>query len=47
MCIRDRSESETDLDNYKDWDYVIYNNGTEIDLRKEVEKALLKFNIIS
>lgn len=42
-----KSESETDLDNYKDWDYVIYNNGTEIDLRKEVEKALLKFNIIS
>lgn len=42
-----KSESETDLDNYKDWDYVIYNNGTETDLRKEVEKALLKFNIIS
>lgn len=42
-----KSESEIDLDNYKDWDYVIHNNGTEINLRKEVEKALLKFNVIS
>lgn len=38
--------SETALDNYKAWDYIIDNNGTIEDLIKKVEEILIKEKII-
>jgi hypothetical protein len=38
--------SETALDDYKDWDYVINNNSDIPHLIKEVEKMLKHFNLI-
>ncbi len=31
-------DTETALDNIKDWDYILYNNGTYEDLRKNINK---------
>lgn len=36
--VKEDDVTETDLDNYKDWDYVIENNGTYEQLKKKVEK---------
>ena len=36
--VKEDDSTETDLDNYKDWDYVIKNNGNLQDLEKEVIK---------
>ncbi len=38
-------ESETALDNYNDWDYVIDNNGTIEDLIEKVKQILIKEKI--
>lgn len=38
--------SETSLNNYTDWDYVIVNDGTLDDLEKKVLEMLIKFDII-
>lgn len=38
--------SETSLDNYRKWSYVINNNGTMEDLVRKVEKILKKENLI-
>lgn len=38
--------SETSLNNYKNWDYVIINDGTLEELEEKVEKMLLHFNIL-
>lgn len=35
------NESETALDDYKDWDYVIHNNGTIEDLIEKIKKKLV------
>ena len=34
-------ESETALDSYTDWDYVIYNNGSLEDLNEKIRKIIL------
>lgn len=39
-------ESETALDNYTDWDYILSNNGTIEDLIEEVRKMLVHFKIL-
>ena len=44
-CLR-QHESETALDNYNDWDYIIENNGTIEDLIKKVKEILIKEKII-
>lgn len=41
----DTHESETALDNYTDWDYVIVNDGTIGDLYNEVVVFVDKFNL--
>lgn len=38
--------SETALNDYKDWDYVIVNDGTLSDLELKVKDMLLKFNLL-
>lgn len=38
--------SETSLNNYTDWDYVIVNDGTLEQLEEKVERMLRHFNII-
>lgn len=42
----DTHESETALDDYKNWDYVIDNNGTIVELVEKVKEILLKENIL-
>ncbi len=36
--VKEDDPTETDLDNYKSWDYIIENNNTYEDLKKRVEK---------
>ena len=38
--------SETALDDYQDWEYVIENNGTIEELTEQVKQFLIKFNLI-
>lgn len=38
--------SETSLNNYKDWDYTIINDGTLEQLEKKVKQMLCHFNIL-
>lgn len=38
--------SETSLNDYNDWDYVIINDGTLDDLEKKVREMLVHFNIL-
>lgn len=40
-------ESETALDNYQDWDYVILNDGTLEELEEKVKEILLKEGILT
>jgi len=39
--------SETSLNNYTDWDYVIVNDGTLEDLEKKVKEMLIQFGILN
>lgn len=39
-------ESETALDNYTDWDYIIDNNGSIEDLIEKVKQMLIHFKIL-
>jgi hypothetical protein len=39
--------SETSLNDYKDWDYVIINDGTLEDLERKVREMLVHFKIIN
>jgi hypothetical protein len=39
--------SETSLNDYKDWDYIIINDGTLEDLERKVREMLVHFNILS
>lgn len=39
-------ESETQLDSYMDWDYIIENTGTLQDLRDEVKRILIQEKLI-
>ncbi len=43
--LSEQHESETALDNYNDWDYVIDNNGTIEDLIEKVKQILIKEKI--
>lgn len=38
--------SETSLDNFKDWDDVVYNNGNIQDLILEIQTILINYNIL-
>jgi hypothetical protein len=38
--------SETSLNNYKDWDYVIVNDGTLEELEEKVKQMLIHFNLL-
>lgn len=40
-------ESETALDNYQDWDYVIFNDGTLEELEEKVKEILVKEGILT
>jgi len=39
-------ESETALDNWTDWDYVIDNNGTLEELVEKVKQILIELNML-
>lgn len=39
-------QSETDLDDYYDWDYIIQNDSTKEDLIEKVKSILIKENIL-
>ena len=43
--LSEQHESETALDNYTDWDYIIDNNGTIEDLIEQVKEILIKEKI--
>ena len=38
LITSSNDNTETDLDNIKDWDYIIYNNGTYEELEKNTEE---------
>lgn len=42
----DNHDSETALDNYGKWDYVVDNNGSISDLERAIEKILIELKII-
>lgn len=46
LRLDDKHPSETALDQYQDWDYVIDNNGTIENLVKKVKEILIKEKII-
>ena len=44
--LSEQHESETALDNYNDWEYIIENNDTIEDLIEKVKEILIKERII-
>ena len=42
----DSHPSEIGLDDYKDWDYIIINDGTEDDYKNKIEKLMKELGVI-